>query len=143
MPALRQPLLGKLAVALTLVAGCSSAPAPPRRGAIRGTVTLDGNPLPHGKVRFIALEAGGVNALAEVKDGVYELTESNGPVKGKYRVEFSVPKAGRRVPNPDIPGAWLEEPIETLPARYHRESKYVLDYDPDDSKSFNAALTSQ
>jgi hypothetical protein len=143
MPALRQPLLGKLAVALTLVAGCSSAPAPPRRGAIHGTVTLDGKPVANANIRFIALEANGINVLAAVKDGVYEVPESQGPVKGKYRVEFSVPKAGRRVPNPDIPGAWLEEPIETLPARYHRESKYVVDYDPDDSKSFNAALTSQ
>jgi hypothetical protein len=64
-------------------------------------------------------------------------------VKGKYRVEFSVPVPGRRVPNPDIPGAWLEEPQETLPARYHRESQFVLDYDPDNPKPYDAALTSR
>jgi hypothetical protein len=141
---MRALLLGTLALALVSAAGCRNAPAPPRRGAIRGTVTLDGNPLPHGKVRFIALEAGGVNALAEVKDGVYELTESNGPVKGKYRVEFSVPKPGPRVRNPDVRDAWLEnEPVETLPARYHRDSTYLLDYDPDDPKPYDAQLTSQ
>ncbi|HTK74104.1 MAG TPA: hypothetical protein VL371_02540 [Gemmataceae bacterium] len=51
---------------------------------------------------------------------------------------------GRRTPNPDIPGAWLEEPSETLPARYHRESQFVLDYDPDDNpKPYDAALTSR
>jgi hypothetical protein len=141
---MRALLLGALALALTLAAGCARAPAPPKRGTIRGTVTLDGKPLANGKVRFIALEVGGVNALAEVKDGGYELSESEGPAKGKYRVEFSVPKPGRRVPNPDIPGAWLEdEPVETLPARYHVESNYVLDYDPDDPKPYDAELLSK
>ena len=65
-------------------------------------------------------------------------------MKGKYRVEFSVPAANpRRTANPDIPGAWLEEPVETLPARYHRDSQYILDYDPLDPKPYNAALTRQ
>jgi hypothetical protein len=143
MRALRRLLLATLALALTLAAGCRSAPAPAKRGAIRGTVTLDGKPLANGNVRFIALEAGGVNVLAAVKDGAYEVPEGQGPTKGKYRVEFSVPKPGRRVPNPDVPGTGLEEPGETLPARYHRESNYLLDYDPDDPKPYDAELTSK
>src|SRR5262245_34979303 len=143
MRALGGLLLGILAVALTLPAGCRSAPESHRRGKIHGKVTLDGKPVAKANIRFIALEASGINVLAAVKDGVYDVPASQGPVKGKYRVEFSVPKPGRRVPNPDIPGAWLEEPIETLPARYHRDSKYVLDYDPDDPKSFDAELTSK
>jgi hypothetical protein len=81
--------------------------------------------------------------LAPVKDGVYEVLEDKGPVKGKYRVEFSVPGPVRRTPNPDTPGAWLEEPIEILPARYHRDSKYILDYDPDDPKPYDVQLTSK
>jgi hypothetical protein len=135
-------LLAILAVALTLVAGCSSAPAPPRRGKIYGKVTLDGKPVAKANIRFIALEASGINVLAAVKDGVYEVPEDQGPVKGKYRVEFSVPRPGRRIANPDIPGTWLQDPIETLPARYHRDSKYLLDYDPDDPKPYDASLTS-
>jgi hypothetical protein len=119
------------------------APKAPRRGAIHGTVTLDGKPVPQANVRFMALEPNGVNVLAPVKDGAYDVPEGQGPVKGKYRVEFSVPKAGRRVPNPDVPGAWLEDPVETLPARYHQQSNYVLDYDPDDPKPYNAELTSK
>jgi hypothetical protein len=142
MRALYPPLLGILAVLLTLAAGCSSAPAPPKRGQIHGKITLNGRPVVKANVRFIALEANGINVLAAVHDGVYEVPEGAGLVKGKYRVEFSIPKPGRRVPNPDVPGAWLEEPIETLPARYHRESKYVLDYDPDDPKPYDAELTS-
>jgi hypothetical protein len=143
MRTLRGLLAGSLAVALLWTAGCRSGPAPPKRGTIHGRVTLDGKPVAKANIRFIALETRGVNVLAAVKDGIYELPEGQGPVKGKYRVEFSVPGPGRRVPNPDIPGAWLEEPSETLPARYHRESQYVLDYDPDDPRPYDVELTSR
>ncbi|MCI0459934.1 MAG: hypothetical protein L0Z62_23535 [Gemmataceae bacterium] len=137
-------LLGILAVTLTVAAGCSTAPASPKRGQISGKVTLDGKPVAKASIRFIALEASGVNVLADVKDGVYEVPADQGPVKGKYRVEFSVPSAtARRTPNPDMPGEWISEPVETLPARYHRNSNYVLDYDPDDPKPYNAELTSK
>jgi hypothetical protein len=141
MRSLHRSLLATLAVAVLLAAGCRSAPPPPRRGSIHGKVTLDGKPVAKANIRFIALEARGVNVLAAVKDGTYEVPEGQGPVKGKYRVEFSVPGPGRRIPNPDIPGAWLEDPIETLPARYHRESQYLLEYDPDDPRQYDAELT--
>jgi hypothetical protein len=131
------------AVAVALAADGCSHPQPPYRGPIRGTVTLDGKPLPKGNVRFIALEASGFNVLAPVTNGAYDVPEGQGLVKGKYRVEFSVPKPGRRVPNPDIAGAWMTETDESLPARYHRESQLILDYDPADSKPYDAALTSR
>jgi hypothetical protein len=140
---MRALLPGTLALALTLAAGCSRAPDPPRRGAIHGTVTLDGQPVPNANIRFIALEAGKVNVPATVKDGAYDVPEGQGPMKGKYRVEFSVSKGVRRVPNPDVPGAMMEEPIEALPTRYHRDSTYRLDYDPDNPEPYNAELMSK
>src|SRR5262249_18501591 len=143
MRALRGPLLRTLAIALTLAAGCQRAPAPPKRGTIYGKVTLDGRPVAKANIRFIALEASGINVLAAVTDGIYEVPEGQGPVKGKDRVEFSVPNRGRRVPNPDAPGAWLEEPVEPLPARYHRKSMYILDYAPDTPQPYNPKLTSR
>lgn len=135
------PLLGIITLATALATGCSG-PAPPRRGQIHGTVTLDGKPVAKANIRFIALEESGINVLAAVKDGIYEVPEGEGPVKGKYRVEFSVPGPVKRMADPDIPGGWMEVPKETLPARYHRESKYLLDYDPDDPKPYDAVLTS-
>jgi len=139
----RGPVVAALVVLMVVAAGCERTPAPPRRGKIAGKITLDGKPVAKANVRFIALEASGFNVLAPVADGVYEVSEGQGLVKGKYRIEFSVPGPGRRTPNPDIPGAWLEEPSETLPARYHRDSQYVLDYDPDNPKPYDAALTSR
>src|SRR5688572_17804468 len=123
-------ILGSLAVALAAL-GCGRADLP-HRGRIHGKVTLDGKPLAAGNVRFIALEHGGLNVLAPVANGGYDVPEGRGLVKGKYRVEFSVPKDGRRIPNPDFPGQWTVERLESLPARYHRESTSVLDYDPAD-----------
>jgi len=140
---MKRRLVAGLAVWFVVAAGCDRAPPPPKRGKISGKITLDGKPVAKANVRFIALEPNGFNVLAPVKDGVYEVPEGEGLVKGKYRVEFSVPIFGRRVPNPDIPGAWLEEPQESLPARYHRESQYILDYDPDNPKPYDAALTSR
>ncbi len=131
------------AVAVTLAADGCRGPTPLPRGRIHGTVTLDGKPLAKGNVRFIALEASGFNVLAPVTDGVYDVPEGQGLVKGKYRVEFSVPKDGRRVPNPDFPDQMMVEKLESLPRRYHLDSTYILDYDPDDPKPYNAALTSQ
>jgi hypothetical protein len=107
-------------------------------------VTLDGKPAAKANIRFIALEAAGVNVLARVADGKYDVPDGQGPTKGKYRVEFSVPSTKtRRTQNPDNPLEWIEEPQETLPARYHRDSQYLLDYDPDDPKPYNAELKSQ
>src|SRR5439155_10789722 len=111
----RQPVATALAVLTIVAAGCDRAPAPPKRGKISGTITLDGKPVAKANVRFIALEASGFNVLAPVKDGVYDVPEGQGLVRGKYRVEFSVPIPGRRVSNPAIPGAWMGEPQETLP----------------------------
>jgi hypothetical protein len=141
MGALRRLMFGALVVVLT--AGCNGGPQPPRRGPISGKVTLDGKPVTQANIRFVALEAGGVNAAAAVKDGVYEVADGEGPAKGKYRVEFSVPGPKRRVPNADIPGAWLEEATEILPPRYHRDSKFLLDYDPDNVKPYDVELKSK
>jgi hypothetical protein len=131
-------------VVLALMAGCDSGGKPPRQGRIAGKVTLDGKPVPRANVRFIALAPGGVNILAPVTDGVFDVPDGQGPTKGKYRVEFSVPSVrSQRVRHPDSPGEWLEDRVETLPARYHRDSEYVLDYDPDNPTPYDADLTSK
>lgn len=138
-----RPSRGALVAVLVVTAGCGPPP-PPKRGALQGTVTLDGKPVAKANIRFIALEETGVNVLARVADGKYDVPAGQGPTKGKYRVEFSVPSTKtRRIQNPDNPLEWLEEPQETLPARYHRDSQYLLDYDPDDPKPYNAELKSQ
>ena len=116
---------------LIVVPGCDRGPAPPKRGKLEGKVTLNGKPLAGGTIRFMAIDPNGVNVLATVKDGAYSVAEADGPTKGKYRVEFSVPSATkRRIPNDDIPGQFMEEAPETMPARYNTQSTITIEFDP-------------
>jgi hypothetical protein len=132
-----------LLIAIGLV-GCSYGPAPLKRGKLSGKVTLDGKPVAKGLIRFLAIEATATNVVAKVISGEYKVAESEGPTKGKYRVEFSVPSASmKRFENPDFPGKWIEEPAETLHPRYHRDSAITLDYDPENPQPFNYDLTSR
>jgi len=137
-----RPSLILLLAAIAPVLGCDRGPAPTKRGKLEGKVTLNGKPLPSGAIRFMALDPDGVNVLATVKDGQYSVPDMEGPTKGKYRVEFSVPSATKqRVPNDDIPGQFMEIAPETLPPRYHRNSQITLDYDPDQPQSHDFQLT--
>jgi len=124
------------------VFGCTRGPAAPKRGTLAGKVMLNGKPVANGFIRFMALDPNGLNAVATIKDGQYSIPTGEGPTKGKYRVEFSVPSATkRRIPNDDIPGEFIEEAPETLPPRYHRDSNILQDYDPDKPQSYDYQLT--
>jgi hypothetical protein len=132
-----------LVAALVLVAGCSSAPPPPKRGKIEGKVMLNGQPVASGRIRFMAIDPNGTNVAADIKDGAFAVPTEQGPTRGKYRVEFSVPSATkRRVPDDDNPGKFIEEAPETLPRRYNYDSTITADYDPDNSQSLSYQLTS-
>jgi len=127
---------------LFTIAGCADAPKAPQRGKLEGKVTLNGKPVASGLIRFMAIDPSGTNVVATITDGQYSVPEGQGPSKGKYRIEFSVPSATkRRIPNDDIPGQFIEEPIETLPPRYHSKSEITADYDPTQSRPRDFQLT--
>lgn len=74
-------------------AGCSK-PEGPLRVPVAGLVSLDGNPLPTGSIRFIPTgKSKGPAAVGEIIDGEFELTEEDGPIIGSHRVEIDVPNA--------------------------------------------------
>jgi hypothetical protein len=129
-------------IALCAIAACNPEASEAKRGRIHGTVTLNGKPVSKGTIRFMAVDPNAVNVLADIANGQYSTPEGQGPTKGKYQVQINVPsETKRRVPNDDAPGQFMEEAVETLPTRYHRDSTTMLDYDPDDAEPHDYHLT--
>jgi hypothetical protein len=103
-----------VALLIAAAAGCSGG------SSVDGTVTLDGQPLKEGTVRFVPVDpnAGGTVG-APVKDGKFTAEVPH----GEYRVEFSSPKVvGKRkaYDTPDSPVVDIVD--ELIPARFNTTS---------------------
>jgi len=104
-----------LVAAVLAAAGCGEGST----STVTGTVTLDGQPLQEGVVRFVPADGKGQTASAEVKDGKFTATLP----KGEMRVEFSAPKVVRQTKMYDTPDSpVVDETVELLPARYNVQS---------------------
>lgn len=85
----------RLASALltVLIGGCglnSSEVDTLPRVPVSGRVTLDGTPLPEGKIQFQPTNAdSGIMAVGEIKDGAFAIDQAKGPVPGNYRILIS------------------------------------------------------
>ncbi|VTR91987.1 Uncharacterized protein OS=Blastopirellula marina DSM 3645 GN=DSM3645_22359 PE=4 SV=1 [Gemmata massiliana] len=119
---------GTALLVATVLSGC--ADSAPKRGPIRGTVTVDGEPLAAGKIRFFAL-TGGIGTEGVIQGGRYEIPAERGPTSGKYRVEIvTEKKTGRKVPDRDAgPGEMKDEVVNVIPPKYNRDSTTQIDYD--------------
>lgn len=101
-----------MAVAVALAVGCGDAQ--PKTAVVRGTVTLNGKPVPRGTVTFLP-DGGGPPATGEIQpDGKYALTtfrSGDGAVVGKYKVMIvamqdnadKLPEERTPLPPPIIP----------------------------------------
>jgi hypothetical protein len=128
-------------LAVTTV-GCEHAPLAAKRAKAEGRVTINGQPVANGYVRFMALDPNGTNVSALIKDGHYSVPENQGPTKGKYRVEFNVPSAQKKmVPDDDSPGKFREEAFETMPPKYNTKSALMQEIDPEKLQALDFALT--
>jgi hypothetical protein len=100
--------------------GCSSDPS---KGTVSGTVTLDGQPLQSGLIRFVPVDGQTPSAEATITDGEYS---ADVPV-GEKRVSISAPKVVGKRPayqTPDSPTIDIVE--ELLPKRYNVSSELTL-----------------
>ena len=121
-----------LAGLVLMLGACSkSEPSP---GTVSGKVTLDGQPMPEGKIIFYP--PGDAPAELDIKDGVYQ-----GKAKpGLSTVRIGIFKKG--TPPPSMPES--EPPlVNTLPAKYHAESKLTADVKAGESNEFNFDVTSK
>jgi hypothetical protein len=78
------------ALALGLLCGCSRSPdGAPVRAAVSGIVTLDGQPLSKGIVRFVPVgDTAGPKASVEIASGMFSIDAVHGPVVGRHRIEI-------------------------------------------------------
>jgi len=108
-------LNGVSAIVLLALAGCSDTGT----GTVNGTVTLDGQPLKEGTVRFVPVDGQSQTSSAVVKDGQFTAAVSLGEMK----VEFSAPKVtGKRkmYDTPDSPV--VDDVAELIPERFNVRS---------------------
>jgi hypothetical protein len=100
--------------------GCSSDSS---KGAVSGTVTLDGQPLQSGLIRFVPVDGQTPTADAIITDGEFSVEV---PV-GEKRVSISAPKIVGKRPAYQAPNAPMIDIVEELlPARYNVSSELTL-----------------
>lgn len=71
------------------LAGCSGGKSEIERAAVQGTVTLDGQELKAGVVRFIPIESTpGPKTTVNIAQGKFMVDAEVGPVIGRHRIEI-------------------------------------------------------
>lgn len=125
-----------IGVALGLaVVGCVGKGGPPS-SPVKGTVHLDGKPLPDGEIAFFT--PGEIPSTLEVKNGAFAGKAND----GKSRVEVYQYRIGAA---PMMAGAKVGDASRenTLPARYNAESTLTAEVVPGKDNEFKFDLTSK
>jgi hypothetical protein len=109
-----------LAAALT---GCSSEKT---GGIVKGTVTLDGQPLAAGQILFVSVDQSTPSAEGKITAGAFEALVP----PGEKRVEIRAPKVTGKKKMYDTPDSpTVDTVVELLPAKYNVNSELTMTVD--------------
>ena len=100
----------------------------PRRAAVSGHVTLDGQPIDEGVIQFLPVEGTvGPETGGVIANGQYDIPQQRGAVVGKNRVELRASKkTGRKIQDPTgRPGVLTDEYKEVFPPSSNTNSSLV------------------
>lgn len=137
-------------LAAMFVSGCGKPADGPARVAAKGMVTLDGEPLPHGVIRFVPVDGfEGPKASATIEQGVFQFPRRYGPVAGMHRIEIEA--VDPNLPDPDDEAAVLayaaaqkQRPaVPQVPPIYNRGSQLKEDISPEGPNEFQFDLVSR
>lgn len=135
---MRFPLLMLSVLAAPLMVstlGCGSG----NKGAVvAGDVTLDGQPLAEGAIKFIPLPGtSGAVTGTEIKDGKYKLRAETGAGIGPNRVEITaMRKSGKMVQAPmGPPGTMVEMEVSAVAPRFNTASTLTYDVKPGENNA--------
>jgi hypothetical protein len=125
-------------VMLGLVFVCCGCDSQPKRYAVRGTVSYQGQPIKFGSISFRAED--GSTGAAQIQDGKYEVEAVGGLLPGSYRVAINYPNP--KIPLPsgnEAPGEAV--PIrEMLPPKYNDQTELTLEVGEEDKNDANFVL---
>jgi hypothetical protein len=115
--------------ALLCIGGCGPS-SKLDKVVVTGTVTLDGQPLPNGEIRFFPIDGtpGSVSG-GPIVDGDYRAVSRGGVPVGNHRVEirgFRTATASRGGPNTSLEGGPAEQ---YLAAKYNTETELTRQVD--------------
>lgn len=123
-----------LAVLLCVTVGCGGSGL--ERATVKGTVSLDGEPIEQGVIAFVPVgDTKGSGGGAEIKDGEYSIPKDRGPSPGKHRVEITATRSTGTAEVKGVQGSTGGGPsgagtAETLemyvPAQYNSKSTLVF-----------------
>jgi hypothetical protein len=104
-----------------LIPACADGPP---RGTVIGKVTLDGQPVETGSIRFAAVDGKTPTAGAQIKSGEYK---AEVPV-GDVRIEITAPKKiGSKKEFEGAPDSGTVDVVtEAIPARYNLKSELTM-----------------
>jgi len=113
-----------LIVGCVLLTGCSQSTT---HGVIEGKVTLDGQPLKEGTVRFVPMDGESQTSSAAIAEGEFVATV---PV-GQVRIQYSAPKLMGKQKMYDTEDSPTVDVVgELLPNRYNIRSDLELTVEP-------------
>jgi hypothetical protein len=139
----RRPIAALAAIfALSVPSGCGPSTD---RLAVSGRVSLDGQPLDNGSIRFTSLGENLVSSGTLIKDGRYRIPRDKGLLPGEYRVEISSPDNDappvmqRSSPkDPGIPTA-----VDRIPPGYNINSDQRVQVDREKDNAFDFDIVSK
>lgn len=121
-----------LAVLLIGLPACGSKQtySGPARAAVSGKVIFGGELITNGAIALIPENETSRRSGGKIQDGLYSISEPNGPNLGKYRVEIRWPKpTGAKVKDSDS-GVEIDEMKEAVPARFNVNSELAIEIKP-------------
>jgi hypothetical protein len=128
--------------------GCSQEGDELPREAVSGTVSLDGQPLAKGTIRFMPAQGGGQVAAVEgggmIDEGSFSIPREGGLVPGNYQVAVYAGGAGAASKGANGPVTGGAAPNkESIPTKYNSKSTLTAEVKKGDANSFKFDLTSK
>ena len=107
--------------------GCGTSSDGLQRAAVHGQITVGGEPLEYGAIKFYPTEGTqGPSTGTQIKSGQYAISKKKGPVVGKNRIEITGSKSTGKTTRIST-GQEIPEMVPVVPPEYNTNSELIRD----------------